>query len=85
MQGHNLGTTKLRTRRRTDDPMRAYDALPGDLRDWLAMAARPWSPRSCLRLWQRALKEEGCPEKARARLDKAEAAMLRRERETWAA
>ena len=77
--GRNLGATRLRAKTRTEDPMRAYDALPPELRDWVAHAARPWSPRSCLRLWRRALAEEGCPERARARLDRAQAAMLARD------
>jgi hypothetical protein len=45
-RGANLGATALRTRRRALDPMRAYDALPADLRVWLQDAARPWSPVS---------------------------------------
>lgn len=75
----NLGATRLKRRSRAEDPMRAYDALPAELRDWVAHAARPWSPRSCLRLWRRAMAEEGCPKRARARLDRAEAAMLARD------
>ncbi|MDG3039994.1 DUF6525 family protein [Roseicyclus marinus] len=77
--GGNRGATRLKIRARAEDPMRAYDALPPELRDWIAHAARPWSPRSCLRLWRRALAEEGCTERARARLDRAEAAMLARD------
>jgi hypothetical protein len=76
----NLGATALRPRRRAVDPMRVYDRLPRELRAWMAEAALPWSPLSCLRLWRRALSEEGCPERARARLDRAEAALLARDR-----
>ena len=79
--GRNLGATRLKLRARAEDPMRAYDALPRELRDWVAHAARPWSAQSCLRLWRRALAEEGCPERAKARLDRAEAAMLARDRQ----
>jgi hypothetical protein len=75
----NLGATRLPMRRRATDAMRAYDALPRDLRLWLAGAARPWSPRSCLRLWRRFMAEEKCPVRARARLDRAEAARLARD------
>lgn len=78
-RGGNLGATRLRARPRQVDPMRAYDSLPPELRAWLAHAARPWSPLSCLRLWRRALREEGCPERARKRLDRAEAACLDRD------
>lgn len=75
----NLGSTRLRTRRATTDPMRAYDALPAELRSWVAHAARPWSAASCLKLWRRALAEEGCPKRALARLDAVEAALLARD------
>ena len=77
-RGGNLGATPLPARRRASDPMRIYDGLPPDLRAWLANAALPWSPQSCLRLWRRALREEGCAARARARLDRAEASMLAR-------
>ena len=68
-----------RARWRKTDPMAAYDRLPRDLRLWLAGAALPWSAVSVLRLWQRALRETGCPEAARARLTRAEAQTLARE------
>lgn len=79
-RGGNLGATQLRAKTRALDPMRVYDGLPPELRDWVAHAALPWSPQSCLRLWQRALHEEGCVERARARLDRAEVACLARDR-----
>ena len=75
----NLGRTAQRQRRRSRDPMAAYDALPAPLRRWLAGAALPWSPASCLRLWQR-LRARGASEaQALAALDRAEAKALRRE------
>lgn len=76
----NLGATALRAKARQGDPMRAYDSLPPELRAWVAGAALPWSPQSCLRLWRQALRDEGCPERARQRLDRAEAACLARDR-----
>ena len=79
-RGGNLGATRLRRRWRPDDPMRVYDTLPPELRAWIAHTALPWSPTSCLKLWRRALREEGCAERARARLDRAEAACLARDR-----
>jgi hypothetical protein len=78
-RGGNLGASRLKARRRALDPMRAYDALPPDLRGWMADAARPWSPTSCLRLWRKLLAEEGCPTRARDRLDRIEAATLARD------
>ena len=35
--------SSLAARRRTQDPMAAYDRLPPELRGWLAQAALPWS------------------------------------------
>lgn len=37
----NLGRTAQRQRRRTRDPMAAFDALPAPLRAWLSRAALP--------------------------------------------
>lgn len=53
----NLGSTTLKKRRRASDPMRTYDALPPPLRQWLACAALPWSPKSCKRIWDQAQKD----------------------------
>lgn len=57
MTRRNLRTS-LRVRPAAD-PMRAFDALPPPLRRWLAAACLPWSPRSALRLWNRALARHG--------------------------
>jgi hypothetical protein len=72
----NLGATRLRRRKRAEDPMRAFDALPLPLRRWMAEAAMPWSPASCRRLWRRA-RAKGAPVEAiLAMLDHAEAKRL---------
>jgi len=75
----NLGQTAQRLRRRSRDPMASFDALPAPLRHWLAQAALPWSPASCLRLWMKALAEGASPQEALARLQRAEARALARE------
>ena len=75
----NLGATRLRRRRRAEDPMRAYDALPAPLRQWLSTAARPWSPASCRRIWQKARGEGESIELTLARLDRVERLMLARD------
>jgi hypothetical protein len=75
----NLGAAALR-RRRERNPMRAYDALPPELRRWLAHAALPWSPRSCARLWEKARRRGLDRDAALALLDRAERATLARER-----
>lgn len=76
----NLGATSLRRRSRPGDPMRAYDALPPELRAWIAQAALPWSPRSCARLWEKARRGGLGPEAALAVLSHAEARTLARDR-----
>lgn len=50
----NLGTTKIRKRKRVGDPMATFDALPPPLRRWLSDALMPWSPTSARRVWRRA-------------------------------
>lgn len=67
-------------RRRRADPMRAYDDLPAPLRGWIAQAVLPWSPSSCLRIWRRAQRRGDAPEVILARLDRAEALTLSRDR-----
>ena len=65
-------------------PMAGYDLLPAELRHWLAHAALPWSSRSALRLWRRALDETGCTRAALRRLDEVQSRMLARDaRSVW--
>nr|WP_111300657.1 DUF6525 family protein [Paracoccus saliphilus] len=78
-RGANLGQTAQRLRRRTRDPMAAFDALPPALRLWLSQAALPWSPTSCQRLWQKARDRGASIPEALEALDRAEAQALRRE------
>jgi hypothetical protein len=80
VRGGNLGHTPLKRRRRSGDPMQVFDRLPPDLRRWMTQAALPWSPASCLALWRKALAEHGSAEAAIQRLQRAEAALLARER-----
>jgi hypothetical protein len=75
----NLGRTAQRLRRRTRDPMAAFDALPAPLRRWLAHAALPWSPASCRRLWQNARSAGASTQQALELLDRAQARALQRE------
>ncbi len=72
----NRNLSSPRVRWRKINPMAAHDRLPPELRAWAAAAALPWSAASLLRLWQRALRETGCPEAAKARLTRAEAQTL---------
>jgi hypothetical protein len=57
MASRNLATSLKRRSR--GDPMQAYDALPTDLRHWLAAAVLPWSAASVRRAWLKALKAAG--------------------------
>ena len=76
----NAGATSIKRRRRAEDPMRAYDRLPGPLRAWLAQAVLPWSPGSCLRIWRNGVRTGLAPAEIVTRLDRLEAAALERER-----
>ncbi|MEC7762333.1 MAG: DUF6525 family protein [Pseudomonadota bacterium] len=73
-------STSLRRRRRSGDPMQAYDAPPRPLRAWLAQAALPWSPASCRRIWVKARAEGASADEILARLDRAEQLTLSRDR-----
>jgi hypothetical protein len=73
----NLVSPRARWRNR--NAMAAHDRLPPDLRRWASEARLPWSASSLLRLWQRAMRETGCPQAAKARLTRAEARTLARE------
>ncbi|UOA27644.1 DUF6525 family protein [Pseudosulfitobacter sp. DSM 107133] len=74
----------LKRKARKGCKMAAFDGLPPPLRHWVAQeAVLPWSPRSVLRVWQRAMQETGGDDaKARAKLREVErrtlAADLRR-------
>ncbi|MFA3917023.1 DUF6525 family protein [Ruegeria hyattellae] len=74
--GRNLGQTKLRTRRRREDPMREFDRLPPVLRAWISQAALPWRPRSVLRAYNNALARTGDQNRALDVLKHLEAALL---------
>ena len=76
----NLGSTTLKRRRRSSDPMRTFDALPPVLRQWLSNAALPWSPASCRRIWRAARARGESEAELLARLDRAEQKMLGRDR-----
>lgn len=76
----NLGATTLRRKRRADDPMRSYDALPEPVRHWLSQAALPWSPTSARRLWKNARAKGLSTQDAIQALSRAEAHTLARDR-----
>lgn len=85
VKGRNLRSTLKR--RAGHNPMREFDALPAELRQWLHGAALPWSPRSVQRLWAKALGSTGGDRaKALAAIARVEAGLVARDaRRIWGA
>ena len=79
MRNDNCGDTRLKKKRRMHDPMQRYDRLPAPLRMWMSQAARPWSPESCFRIWQRAIREGATTEAALNKLNRIEQSLLARD------
>ena len=75
----NLGETRFKRKRRANDPMEAYDALPEALRHWLAQAAMPWSPHSVRRVWAKSLARGKSPDEPLSMLTELEHKNLSRE------
>ncbi|EKE73512.1 MULTISPECIES: DUF6525 family protein [Roseobacteraceae] len=80
MRATNRGTTGLKPKRRSEDPMRAYDTLPAPVRAWLSEAALPWSPASCRKILRRAQARGEGVAQILARLDRAEQKTLARDK-----
>jgi hypothetical protein len=78
----NLGQSSLRRKRRSRDPMVAFDGLPAPLRQWLSEAALPWSPTSARRIWSKSLNQGLSPEETLASLSQAEERTLARDRQS---
>ncbi len=78
----NLGESSLRRKRRSGDPMAAYDRLPDPLRQWLSQAALPWSPASVRRIWSKSRAKGLSPEETLQSLTRAEAQTLARDRQS---
>ncbi|MEM9228084.1 MAG: DUF6525 family protein [Pseudomonadota bacterium] len=75
----NLGQCGLPRKRRSGDPMAAFDDLPSALRHWLSEAALPWSPASVRRIWAKSLDQGLTPEETLATLTQAEVRTLARD------
>jgi hypothetical protein len=82
MRDTNRGQTGLKLKRRAEDPMRAYDALPAPVRHWLSQAAMPWSPASCRRILRKAKARGEGIDQVLARLDHAERQTLAKRQTT---
>lgn len=72
----NRGKTTLKRRQRGRTPMRDYDDLPPDLRNWVAQAALPWSIRSVRAAYAKAISRKGDPQQALSELDRVQRALL---------
>ncbi|UWQ93611.1 DUF6525 family protein (plasmid) [Aliisedimentitalea scapharcae] len=80
----NLGQSSLRRKRRSGDPMDAFDGLPAPVRQWVARAALPWSPASVRRIWSKSRAKGLSAEEALQSLTLAEARTLARDRQSTA-
>lgn len=80
----NLGESSLCRRRRSGNPMAAFDGLPAPLRRWLSEAALPWSPASVQRIWAKSRARGMSLEDALLSLSEAEARTLARDRQSIA-
>lgn len=78
----NLGRSSLRRKRRSGDPMQAYDGLPAPVRQWVSQAALPWSPSSVRRIWAKSRARGLSDEEAIASLTQAEVRTLARDRQS---
>ncbi|WP_417250197.1 DUF6525 family protein [Celeribacter sp.] len=76
----NLGQSGLRRKRRSGNPMEAYDSLPAPVRHWVAQAALPWSPTSVRRIWKKSRAKGLSAEEALQSLAHAEVRTLARDR-----
>ena len=74
----NLNSS-LRRKKKHRDPMKCYEELPYELRQWLASALLPWSPRSALKAYEKALQTIGSSEGALAELDKKQIRFLEKD------
>ncbi|MEL7093266.1 MAG: DUF6525 family protein [Pseudomonadota bacterium] len=82
----NRGATSLKSRRRAADPMREFDALPPELRQWVADGLRPWRAGSVRKTYASAIARTGDAQSALAELDRIErAAVARDARKIWGA
>ena len=75
----NRGRTSLKCRRRNEDPMREFDRLPTELREWLAEAALPWRPKSVRRAFDRAFSRTQDTARALRVLDQLQERQLARD------
>ena len=76
----NLESTTLKKKQRATNPMSIYDTLPQPLRFWISKASLPWSPKSCKRIWDEALRNGLSVNDTTIALTKAERKTLAQEK-----
>jgi hypothetical protein len=76
----NLGQSSLRRRKRSGNPMDAFDELPSPVRRWITQAALPWSVASVRRIWAKSRAKGLSAEEALLRLSNVEAKTLAQDR-----
>ena len=74
----NRGATGLPLKRRTGNPMTEFDRLPPELRAWMCQATLPWSPHSCLKIWEQSRAKGEEVSQIILRLNRAEQRTLER-------
>ena len=80
----NRGTTSLKCKAYSQDPMREFDRLPKELRQWIAAADLPWRPKSVRKSFDRALSQTGDRSKALDELDRLQRRLVSKDaQQVW--
>ncbi|MEE2943745.1 MAG: DUF6525 family protein [Pseudomonadota bacterium] len=72
----NRGNTSLRSKRHPTNPMRDYDLLPAELRNWLSSAMLPWGAKSAKQAYEKAIRRTGNKAEALKELDALQQRLL---------
>ena len=72
----NRGKTTLKCKHSSINPMRDYDKLPAELREWVATANLPWRAQSVQRAYEKALARTGNRRTALRELDALQARLV---------
>lgn len=75
----NRGTTTLKAKKRSQNPMRDFDHLPPELRCWLANAVLPWRAGSVRKAFNSAYARTGDTRLALEELDRLQQKLIQRD------
>ena len=82
----NRGTTTLKGKSKSRDPMSDFDALPPELRRWISEAMLPWSAHSVRKSFYKAIAKTGDPQRALQELDALQHTLIAKDsRRIWGA